>query len=122
MEPGDQFCIWGSHVPGLECPANAWWTNEAFRAHHSLRRNEFPSADDSWIEDRLFSQLAIEAVPVAHPLRPFLRRGLDALVPRPAAELPPVLPISGDSSAGESLPFGLCTACCMQLAQVLSAI
>ena len=97
MQPGSQFCIWGSEV-GLDCPANKWWKNDAFRAHHNLNRNRFPGADDSWIEDRLFSQLAIEAVPAGHPLTPFLRRELQALVPRPAAELAPVLPI-GDSDA-----------------------
>ena len=94
QQPGSQDCIWSSDgVPGFSCPASAWWKNDAFRAHHNLQRNDFPGADDSWIEDRLFSQLAIEAVPVLHPLTPFLRRELEALVPRPASELAPVRPI-----------------------------
>ena len=98
MQPGSQYCIWGSDA-GLACPANAWWKNDAFRAHHNLKQNQFPGADDSWLEGRLFNKLAITAVPAAHPLTPFLLRELAALVPRPVAELPPVLPIS-DSSAG----------------------
>ena len=95
MQPGSQDCIWKSDgVPGMSCPANAWWKNDAFRAHHSIEQNDFPGADDSWHEDRLFSQLAIEAVPVYHPLMPFLRRELEALVPQPVTELAPVIPIS----------------------------
>jgi hypothetical protein len=101
MQPGSQECIWSSDgVPGMSCPANAWWKNDAFRANHNLELNNFPGADDSWIEDRFFSQLAIEAVPTAHPLASFLRDELHALVPRPVTELAPVrhVPI-GDSSA-----------------------
>ena len=64
MQPGSQECIWRSDgVPGTSCPANAWWKNDAFQAHHSLTTNGFPGADDSWIEDRLFNQLAISAIP-----------------------------------------------------------
>lgn len=98
MQPGSQYCIWGSDA-GLACPASAWWKNAAFRAHHNCKQNRFPGADDSWIEGRLFNKLAIAAVPAAHPLTPFLRQELAALVPRSATELPPMLP-TVDSSAG----------------------
>jgi hypothetical protein len=102
MQPGSQECIWKSDgIPGTSCPANAWWKNDAFQAHHSLTANGFPGADDSWIEDRLFSQLAISAVPTAHPLMPFVRRELEALVPRPLAELAPVVPIDLSSASAD---------------------
>ena len=87
----------------MDCPANAWWKNDAFRDHHTLKQNRFPGADDSWVEDRLFSQLAIESVPVDHPLAPFVRRELQALVPRPVGELAPVLPVSGSGPGGRTV-------------------
>ena len=50
-------------------------------------------ADDSWLEDRLFNRLAIEAVPASHPLAPLLRTELAALEPRlPAAPPRPLAP------------------------------
>ena len=102
MQPGSQYCIWGAQA-GVSCPANAWWKNDAFRANHNLELNSFPGADDSWIEDRLFSQLAIEAVPTAHPLTPFMRRELEALVPRPATELAPLVPIGDTGDGGRTV-------------------
>ena len=101
MQPGSQYCVWGEQA-GLACPANAWWKNDAFRANHNVKRNNFPGADDSWLEDRLFSQLAVDAVPAAHALTPFIRRELQALAPRPAAELAPMRPISNDAGAAAS--------------------
>ena len=98
-QPGSQYCIWVQHI-GVGCPASKWWKNDAFRAHHNLDQNHFQGADDSWIEGRLFNRLAIEAVPAAHPLTPFLRRELEALVPRPAAELAPAVPIADSDGAG----------------------
>ena len=88
MQPGSQWCVW-VHLIGIECPGDAEWKNEAFRANHNSRKNRFPGADDSWLESRLFNTLAIQAVPPAHPLAPFLQRELAALVPRnPSAPSP----------------------------------
>ena len=97
MQPGSQWCAWVHNI-GITCPGDADWTNRAFRANHNVAKNRFPGADDSWLESRLFNQLAIQAVPAAHPLAPFLRRELDALLPRDLAwqQLPPAV------SAGES--------------------
>ena len=87
---------------GITCPGDADWTNRAFLANHNALTNRFPGADDSWLESRLFNQLAIQAVPPHHPLAPFLRRELDALLPRHPArqQLPPPAAVSpGDESA-----------------------
>lgn len=48
-QPGSQLCIWLS-MAGLPCKADQYWKNEEFRKVHTLRRNIFPGADDSWLE------------------------------------------------------------------------
>ncbi len=75
-----QLCIWISLI-GLRCPSADDWSNENFNKVHNEKKNIFPGADDSWLEDRLFSSLAIGAVPDAHPLALHLQRELAALVP-----------------------------------------
>jgi len=77
-EPGAQLCIWLSllHLP---CKADKYWKNVNFETVHNNKKNIFPGADDSWLEDRLFNTLAIEGVPTSHPLSNFLKEELNAL-------------------------------------------
>ena len=60
---------------------------------HNPAHNVFPGADLSWLEDRLFNRLAVEAVPASHPLAAMLRTELTRLEPRlPAAPARPLAP------------------------------
>ena len=93
-QPGSQLCIWFS-LAGLPCPGDSDWKNEAFTKVHNGRKNIFPGADDSWLESRKFTELALQAVPDAHPLSPFLKTELAALVPQSPAALPALQPVRG---------------------------
>jgi hypothetical protein len=91
-QPGSQRCIWQNMV-GFNCPGDRYWSNTEFAAVHNTQRNMFPGADDSWLEERKFSELAVQAVPPSHPLAVFLREETSALAPRPANTLPPLSPV-----------------------------
>jgi hypothetical protein len=90
-QPGSQLCIWLS-MAGLPCTADKDWKNAAFQAVHTESKNIFPGADDSWLEDRLFNSLAVQAVPTSHPLAMFLQDELAALVPTPSNNLEDPVP------------------------------
>ena len=77
-EPGSQLCIWLALIH-LPCTGDKYWKNAAFETVHNTKRNIFPGADDSYIEDRLFNTLAIDGVPESHPLSAFLLQELNAL-------------------------------------------
>jgi hypothetical protein len=84
------------------CPGDKFWTNKEFAEVHSSKRNLFPGADDSWLEERVFNRLAVGAVPPSHPLAGFLHDELAALEPRSAATLPPLTPQPVNASSGPS--------------------
>ena len=99
MQPGSQLCIWLSLI-NIKCPGDDDWKNDQFREVHRPKRNIFPGADDSWLEDRVFSKLAIEAVPSSHPLAPFLQRELAALLPQiPNVTMENVSAVNGGGEA-----------------------
>lgn len=81
MAPGSQICIWLALI-NVPCPTDSDWTNEEFNRIHTAKKNYFPTADDSWLEGRLFNSLAIQAVPASHPLATFLEIEIAGLVPR----------------------------------------
>ena len=94
--PGSQLCIWTTALHlrlGHLCYGDTYWANERFASVHSSKHNVFHGADDSWLEDRLFNRLAIEAVPAAHPLAAALRAELAALEPAlPGSQARPLAP------------------------------
>ena len=94
--PGQQLCIWTTALhlfPGHFCHGDIYWANEQFATIHNTAHNIYHGADDSWLEDRLFNRLAVEAVPASHPLAAMLHAELAALEPLlPAAPARPLTP------------------------------
>ena len=76
-QPGAQLCIWLSLL-GLPCTADKYWRNDLFRKVHTKEKNIFPGADSSWLEARVFNDLAVQAVPPSHPLFYYVNREIRA--------------------------------------------
>lgn len=84
VDRGGNFgCVYQDilHTP---CPMKGTiLKNDEFAKVHTPNTNLFPGADDSWLEARFFSTLAIQAVPASHPLAKPLKEELAKLEPRP---------------------------------------
>jgi len=80
---GNLGCVYQDilHTP---CPLKGTiLTNDEFAKVHTPSKNLFPGGDDSWLEARFFSTLAIQAVPASHPLAKPLQEELAKIEPRP---------------------------------------
>jgi len=103
---GNLACIYKDilHTPCVG-PQGSSLSNADFAKNHNSNKNIFPGADDSYLEARYFNTLAIQAVPLSHPLSHLLTAELAALEPRPpqvpaplASSVPPAIKCQSKSS------------------------
>jgi len=101
--------------PGIAGPNQAkvadyiHWTNEAFESVHNSKFNKFWQGDRSWLESRIFNQLAYDALK-GHPLQKIINEEMQKLhvdSPPLIAGLHPIKVNQGPIQCGRAIAIAL---------------
>ena len=84
---GAQGEQWSPGTSGLPTHAagggdTSHWSNSEFAKVHSATHNIWESGELTWVEARVFSELAVSAIPAGSAWRVDVEKRLDALIPR----------------------------------------